>query len=50
MAAFIKLSVVLQNQYFEDSEFLENPIKTFLKPYYFSGTYNKSAYNYLLLS
>jgi uncharacterized protein YozE (UPF0346 family) len=29
---------------------LGNPIKTFLKQYYFSGTYNKSAYNFLLLS
>lgn len=39
-AGWLKLYLVLQNSYFKDNDFSANPIKTFLKPYYYNAKYN----------
>ncbi len=42
--------MVIQNSYFEDSEFVHDPIKKYNKPYYLMSKFNSSVYYYMLLS
>lgn len=42
--------VVMENSYFDDKDFSNNPIKKFLKPYYYTAKNNTGNYYYMLLS
>lgn len=42
--------MVLQNSFFKDDDFGQEPIKKFLKPYYLTSTENKSIYYYIQIS
>ena len=36
----VKLYVILQNSYFKDDDFSDNPVKHYLKPYYLNTKFN----------
>jgi len=40
VAAYLKMNIVMQNQYFKDDDFSGDPIKKYLKPYTFTSKYN----------
>ena len=50
IAGYLKLFWVVQNSYFKDDEFVDNPIKAYLKPYYLVTVFNQSQYYYMLIS
>ena len=50
ISGHLKLTLALQNSYFKDDEFEDNPINFILKSYYFSAFQNQSQYYYMLLS
>eukprot|EP00347_Sterkiella_histriomuscorum_P008262 403345754 len=50
VAANLKLYYVIQNSYFDQNDFSEDPIKKFLKPYFITSQFNTSQSYYFLLS
>ena len=50
IAGYLKLFWVVQNSYFKDDDFTDDPIKPYLKPYYLVTVFNQSQYYYMLLS
>ena len=42
--------VIVQNSYFDENDFSNNPIKKLIKQYQFATTYNESTVYYGLLS
>jgi isoleucyl-tRNA synthetase len=50
VAGALRMWLVVQNSYFKDDDFSENPIKTYNKIYRLTSIYNTSQYNYMQLS
>ncbi|TNV81156.1 hypothetical protein FGO68_gene1145 [Halteria grandinella] len=50
IAAQLKLYLLMENSYFDESNFDGDYIKKFLKPYYLTSLYNQSIYYYMTLS
>ncbi len=50
VAAQLKLYLIVQNSFFDDEDFNENPIKYYNKPYYMTSQYNRSVYYYMQIS
>ena len=46
----IKLHLVVEDSYFKDEDFSENPIKKFLKSYAFQTLEGQSLYYYIKIS
>lgn len=46
----IKLYFIIENSYFDISDFSENPVKKYLEPYYVVSSYNQSHYYMVSLS
>jgi hypothetical protein len=42
IAGYLKLFWVVQNSYFKDDDFTDDPIKPYLKPYYLVTVFNQS--------
>lgn len=50
VAAQLKLYLLIENSFFDESKFGEDYIKKYLKPYYLTSLYNQSIYYYMALS
>lgn len=46
----MKLYLIIENTYFKDDDFSEDPIKPYNKPYYLTSSYNRSVYYYMQVS
>ncbi|CDW87692.1 UNKNOWN [Stylonychia lemnae] len=50
VSSLLKLYFVVENSYFDETDYSNNAVKKFLKPYYLTSKNNTSMYYYMLIS